>query len=876
MKQIAIFTICSLLQIITLKAQNQVELNSKWKCINITQTNFTGEQLSNPQNQLDHLLDATVPGTVLTTLINNKLQHDPFWGMNNEKIPDIYNTGSDYYTYWFINDFELSQYQLLKKVLWLNLRGVNYSCDIFLNGIKVNKNRHYGMFLRQTYNISSLINKNSTNRLAIIVYPPNPVGNPNGGQGGDGEIARTVSHQYVAGWDWIQPIRDRNTGIWDKVSIEATNEINLSNPHIITEVLGVREPNKSQDPATIKSTVEVVNSSDKAIKGYIVFETNGQKITQPCTIQKNSTSTISLPNLTISQPKLWWPNGYGKPNLYTGKFSFISNKKDTSDIESVNYGIRTITTTWNSHTKSAQVMVNGQKIFIKGGNWIISDALLRLSPERYDHEVRFHQEMNLNLIRVWGGALLERPEFYDACDKYGMLVMQDFWVSADCNGKWTDPQKKEDQWTRRQYPDDHALFITSAADQVKMIRNHPSLAFWCGGNEIAPPKDILAALSDSILPQLDGTRVFFPYSNSDQMSFNEIGSNGDGPYTIQNPITFWQDKTFPFNSEVGSVGTGDLESLKRFIPKEHLIVPDYKNKKVDSVWQYHRDIGYENSLEAYGEIKDISDFGLKAQLVNYNQYRALAEGFSNKIWDWYTGFMIWKTQNPWTSLRGQMYDYYLDPNACLYGLKCGAEPIHVMLNPIDGMISVVNNTFETHRDLMLELKVFDIDGKRVSASNLLIEVGASLNQKYYSIAPLLKKVSAQNGCFVSLKLRNQSQQVISNNFYWIADENGSYSGLQKMAQSNIKLSAEKEKDGEIMVNITNPEENPIAFFNRISLINTSTQERILPVFYSDNYVTALPGEAIQITLHYPDNLNTKDLNISLEGWNKSFSTFGIQ
>ena len=100
-----------------------------------------------------------------------------------------------------------------------------------------------------------------------------------------------------------------------------------------------------------------------------------------------------------------------------------------------------IQTRWNEHTQSREVYVNGQRIFIKGGDWIASDALLRLSPQRYDAEVRFHRDMNLNLIRVWGGGITERPEFYDACDRYGILVFQDFWMSGDCNGKWVDPNE---------------------------------------------------------------------------------------------------------------------------------------------------------------------------------------------------------------------------------------------------------------------------------------------------------------------------------------------------------------------------------------------------------------------------------------------------
>ena len=119
-----------------------------------------------------------------------------------------------------------------------------------------------------------------------------------------------------------------------------------------------------------------------------------------------------------------------------------------------------------------------------------------LPVRRYDAEVRMHAGMHMNMIRVWGGGLTERPEFYDACDQYGILVWQDLWISGDCNGEWIDPSKKESQERRKAYPDDHPLFLESVMDQVKMLRNHPCLFLWCGGNETPPPADIGYAIEE--------------------------------------------------------------------------------------------------------------------------------------------------------------------------------------------------------------------------------------------------------------------------------------------------------------------------------------------------------------------------------------------
>ncbi len=855
-----------------LAAQQCYELHAGWQCSPVSKVAAEGAQLSQPAYALAGWLPAVVPGTVLTTQLENKQVPDPFYGMNNARIPDIYRTGRAYYTYWFVKDFkELPA--VGDGQVWLHLRGVNYSCEVFLNGRKLNPKTHYGMFLRQAYNITPYLAKSGRNRLAVLVYPPDPVGNPNGGQGGDGTIARNVSHQYVAGWDWIQPIRDRNTGIWDKVTIEKTESLSLKNPHVVTRVPGVRRPDGPQQPATLEVTAELENPTARPVAGVLRYTIAGRQVAQPVRVAAHNTQLIKLPNLTLPNPRLWWPNGYGAQPLYPLKLQVLAGDKTVSDEETVQVGVREISRQWNARTQSMQVLLNGQKIFIKGGNWIISDALLRFSPTRYDAEIRFHRDMNLNLIRVWGGALVERPEFYEACDKYGLLVMQDFWMSGDANGRWEDPQKLDDQWTRRRYPTDHRLFVNSAADQITLVRNHASLAMWCGGNEITPPHDIFTALQDTLLPRLDGTRWFIPFSNADSMSTNTLGGSGDGPYGIQPISQFWGHRTFPFNSEIGSVGAGDYESLARFLPPANLVPPRYlgpsskPTEQVDSVWDYHKYISYENHLLPYGAPTDVRDFGRKAQLVNYDQYRALMEGFSAHMWDWYTGSIIWKTQNPWTALRGQMYDYYLDPNACLYGLRSGSEPLHVMYNPVDSTVMITNNLFDTRRDLMLVVDAYDMAGKKTGITQVIVEINPSMAKNILPINRIVRRLGKEKGLFLSLQLLDLNKQVVSRNFYWLADASGQYSGLQSLAKSSVKLAARQAAAGKIDVTLSNPAGAPVAFFNRLAFVNPATQKRILPVFYSDNYVSVLPGESRTITLDYTPTSDVPAPLVSVEGWN---------
>ena len=849
-------------------AQNSYELNSGWRCAPIKDVKDDGTKISDTGYSTVSWMPATVPGTVLTTLLNNKKVPDPFYGTNNELIPDIYNTGADYYTYWFVKDFKELKPAGPGQV-YLNLRGVNYSFNIYLNGHKLNKLLEEGMFLRRSYNITTYISANGNNRLAIVVYPAAIPGNPNGGQGGDGTIAKNVALQYTAGWDWIQPVRDRNTGIWDKVTIEKTGPVKITDTHVITLVPGERVPDGPQQPAIIRMSSELYNASSFNIRGTADFSIDGHTITKTVVL-KPGKNNIDFNNYNLANPRLWWPNGYGPQNLYNLKARFLINGSMVSDEKTVEVGVREIQTMYNDHTGSRQIVVNGHKIFIKGGNWVISDEMLRLSDKRYDAEVRFHRDMNLNLIRVWGGAMIERPEFYAACDKYGLLVFQDFWGSGDCNGRWQDPKKKDDQWARRKYPDDHALFLQSAIDQIKMIRNYASLAIWCGGNEITPPEDIYHALKDTILPKLDNTRWFVDYSNSDAMSHNTLGGNGDGPYGIQPLSVFWGHKTYPFNSEVGSIGIGDIESLKRFIPAEHLVAPVYNEEtgktKADSVWDFHKYIGYDTSISKYGKAKNAEDFAFKAQLVNYDQYRGLAEGFTAHMWDWYTGFIIWKTQNPWTAMRGQMYDYYLDPNACLYGLHNGSEPFHVMFNPVNGMVMMANNTFKAKRSMMLVVKTYNMAGKDSLLTQVFVDIGATTTKNYFSIKKTIDALSSKEGIFLSLQVLDESKKVITDNLYWIADSKGDYSGLQQMKQCSLSAGAKLIKPGKVEVTLTNPQNSPVAFFNRLSLTDAESRQRMLPVFYDNNYITVLPGEQKTITIDFTP-VNDKKMLVELEGWN---------
>ncbi len=853
--------ILAVLPILSMAQTVELSLPDNWKAKRAADINADGSIITGPDFKMDGWMDAVVPGTILTTLLHNKQIPDPFFGMNNNLIPDVFDTGRDYYTYWFYNEFPAPEIREDQEV-WLNFRGINYFADVFINGKRVNPNTHQGMYLREKYLITPFLIKGKINKLAVWVAPPDPVGNATAGQGGDGMIGRNVTMQFTAGWDWICPVRDRNTGIWDKVSLEVTGAVDIRNPFVEMRVPGTRVPSDKQDPAFVKPSIELINTSSKAVQGTLYAELEGQKISLKVSLNPHEDKTVTLQEIKINNPRLWWPNGMGDHPLYTMKFNLISDGGTTLDSEAATFGIREAGHFFDAKIKAQTFTVNGQKVFIKGGNWIASDMLLRLSKERYEAEIRFHAGMNMNMIRVWGGGLTERPEFYDACDKNGILVWQDLWISGDCNGEWPDPMKKESQARRKAYPDNHNLFLESVTDQVKMLRNHPSLYLWCGSNETLPPADILKALEEDIFPSFDPGRFFLEYSTSPKLMTNSIGGVGDGPYGIREPESVFTDRSFPFNPETGSIGIPNYDGLEKIIPEDEMTPPQHSRD--GKSWSYHKYLPLMDFPDRYGKVKNIQDFCFKAQIVSYEQYRALQEGFNYKMWDWYTGMLVWKNQNPWTALRGSFYDYYLDYNGGYFGYRHAAEPVHIQFNLNDSVVCVLNQTASKISSATAAVLLYDMHGKLISEQNDQVSINAHE-------VKLLKKVilpaSPDQVFFLKLILKNNDGKI-DENLYWLTNRKHSYEKLNELEKVTPATTVKRGDAGHATIEISNPGKET-AFFIRLKVADNKG-EQVLPCFLSENYFTLLPGDRQTIELDFseaPVKGDRNNLKLVIQGWN---------
>jgi hypothetical protein len=861
------------------RSNNNKPIRDGWRARKASDVAEDGTVITAPGYSLEGWIRARVPGTVLTTLIENGTYQDPYFGLNNTRIPDISDAGPEFYTYWFLKDVNLTSADPGRRV-WLKFRGINYFADVFLNGARVNRDTHRGMFLRQRYDVTDLVRFDGSNRLAILVRPPDPPGVP-GGQGGDGVIGRNVTMQFTPGWDWVMPVPDRNTGIWDEVSLSYTGPVVIEDPHVVTKVPGARLPREGQEPAFVSISARLRNVTSRPVTGSVAYRLGGIEQRRPLILGPGESATAIFEEIKVSNPRLWWPNGYGQQPLYDLVLLFHEEGQGVSDLRHMNVGIREITSAMDPSTGGRIFRINGQKIFIRGGNWIASDALLRLDPLRYDHEVRMHAEMNLNAIRVWGGSITERPEFFNACDKYGLLVMQDLWITGDANGAWFDRRKKESQERRRAYPDDHSLFLASAADQIKMLRNHASLFLYSGGNEWPPPADIDVALRSELLPELDGTRPYITHSTSDSLSVNIIGGNGDGPYRIQPPEIFFSRRSFPFNSEVGSVGIPVAETMRQIMHERDLVLPI--GRDVNEVWRYHKYSGFTDSegtnhIDLYGAPSTIEQYTEQAQIASYVQYKALIEGWNAHMWDWYTGVLLWKTQNPWTGLRGQMYDWFLDQTGGFYGIRTAAEPIHVQLNLATRQVDVVNTSTQSLADVEIRATAYSLSGRRFDAGHVRADVPA---ERTTGVFELDVPEDVGDVYFVRLEAASAEGKVVSANTYWLRRGDADFAGLRDLAPARIEASASElprsaEEGLRLALRVANPD-SVVAFWIRLQLLLPETRQRVLPTFYEDNYFTLMPGEERSIRIEIPSGVpeSAGRPELWLEGWNVARSRVDV-
>ena len=437
-----------------------------------SQVSQDGTSLSKPGVDDKDWILATVPGTVLCSYLNVHAIPDPNFGKNQLYISDSY-FHSDF---WYRTEFTSPAIDADQNI-WLNFDSINWKAQIFLNGESLG--RIDGAFLRGRFDVTKTLRPGQKNALAVRIEKTDTPGSckqklwedngPNGGALG----ADNPTYHASVGWDWIPTIRGRNTGIIGDVYLTAAGAVTLENPSVTTTL-----PLPNTSSCDLAIDVDVVNHLTLLpILGKLRGRFGDVQFEQDVSIDALQTKHMRLdasthPQLRLQNPKLWWPVGYGDPHLYDVELRFELAGGVPSDIKTLKAGIRQMS--YKEDDGALKIWINGRRFIPRGGNWGFSESMLRYRAREYDAALRYHREMNFNMVRNWVGQIGDN-EFYEACDRHGVMIWQDFWLA----NPWDGPD-----------PDDNKLFLSNVRDTVLRIRNHASIGIYCGRNEGFPPKPL--------------------------------------------------------------------------------------------------------------------------------------------------------------------------------------------------------------------------------------------------------------------------------------------------------------------------------------------------------------------------------------------------
>jgi hypothetical protein len=896
-----------------------------WKLTPAPGVKATGEEISNPGVSTTDWLAATVPGTVLTSMIDRGIYPDPDYGLNNLAIPE----SLAHQDYWYHVAFRTPPQPRGQRLI-LTFEGVNYAAEVWLNGKKLGG--FTGAFLRGTFDVTGLVAVSGENALAVRVSPPPHPGIANeeslkGGPGENGgmEVLDGPTFAATEGWDWIPSIRDRNTGIWQDVTLSATGTVEIGDLNVITTL-----PKPDMSEADIEIETPLTNTENQEIEGDLTASFDDVKVTRHVKLTPGETVVRLEPAdyaaLRVPHPRLWWPNGYGEPTLHTLKVSVTVGGKISADRQ-IEFGMREVSYETSlldasGHLRRVEVLPSRthdselplidethegiRQIDDRTPNIMpASQALPEYFRHSWVHSLEPGAEdspsirpieggwpgtdlvIKVNGVRIaarggnWGMddsrkrvslAHLE-PFFRLHRDAHvniirnwmGQNTEENFYALADKYGLmvWNDFWDSTQNYNLE--AEDPQLFLKNARDAILRFRHHSSIVVWCGRNEGVPQPIVNQGLA-TLVRTLDHTRYYTGSSN-------QVNLRNSGPYQLQ-PLEAYYRINRGFSVELGIPSVPTLESMKSFIPE-----PD--RWPISDTWAYHDWHRTGNGTVApflahmgieFGAPTSLQDFERKAQMLDYAGHRAIFEGFAAHLWQPNSGRMIWMTQPAWPSMEWNFLSWDYDTQSSFYGTQKACEPIHAQLNLADDAVDLIN--LGAARSLKVETRVVSLDGKTLSDQTNQIEAAADARTSVGK--PDLDKLAGAHTVFVVLNVSGTNGEPISNNLYWWAEHEATLRELNSMPQVKLTASASVAPSGserKVTVRIENSTTTP-ALMIKLTLNDAAAGERILPAYYSENYASLLPGEARTITIDFPAGQSKP--SIGIRGWNIVTQTVAVE
>jgi len=848
------------------EASPRMLLRQDWAIQSAADVRESGDVLSTTAFKPKNWYPATLPSTVLSALVADRVYLDPYTGMNLRDISGTsYPISANFsniamppdspfrHSWWYRTAFQIpATYR--GKTLSLKFDGINFRANVWVNGRQIaTSDKMAGAWRIFEFDITAAAKPGETNALAVEVFPPQP---------------HDLAITFV---DWNPMPADKGMGIWRDVSIAATGPVAIRFPNVTTHL---NLP--STDLAELTVSVELKNATGHAVEGTLKGTIQDRTFAQPVKLAANETRAVSFTpdkfaELKISNPRLWWPAQVGSQELYPLALEF-DVKGHVSDTSSIQFGIRQVS---GNLDEAGHVLfhINGQKILIRGAGYTF-DMLLRSSPERQQAELNYVRDMNLNAIRFEGK--LEDDHFLELADRMGILIMAG-WCCCDHWEQWGS-------W------DDEDVTIAAASlrDQIRRLQRHPSVFDWMYGSDNPPPPKIekmyLQILEECGWPN--------PHQSSATQKPTEVtGPSGVkmlGPYDYVAPSYWYLDTShggaYGFNTETGpGPSPPPIETLRRFLPPEHLW-------PIDSWWDFHAGGGPFRNLDVftealnarYGESKSVEDYARKAQMMAYETHRAMFEAFGrNKYTS--TGVIQWMLNNAWPSMIWHLYDWYLRPGGSYFGAKNACKPLHVQYSYDDHSIVVVNSYYKPFTGLKVSARVLNLDMEPKFTKEVTVDVGPDSSTRVLTL-PDIEGLSSTY--FVSLSLQAGDGSAPDRNLYWLSMKSetldfpastwyhtptqsfADFSGLNNLKETDVTVAAQQQ-DGGAKITVTNTGQS-IAFAVHLKLTRRrnpamfgNVDNEVLPILWDDNYFALLPGETRTIAARYSGGA----IAVQVDAWN---------
>ncbi len=745
---------------------------------------------------------------------------------------------------WLYKRFIKFDKDFLENRVRLLFKGVDYSCKVFFNGILLGN--HEGMFTPFEFDITSLINFDEENILAVAIdEAPREYC-----QIGYTSKVSTIKARVNYWWDFAQRVIP--LGIWDEAYIIVDEYISVENVRLLTKL------NEELTIGNLYSEVEIFsNRYTKAIIKYEI-DFNGE-IHNAGQLNFNLAEGKNLINIfeKITGVKLWWPNGYGDQNLYTIKISIYEENKVIYNYED-RFGFKKVERSVNpgfSDEVNYLFKVNHREIFIKGWNFVPIDLMYGGEKERkYETLVHLLKNANVNLLRIWGGGLIEKEILYKLCDENGIMIWQEFNQSSSGIDNKTPIDEEFIQ-----------AFCQYAIEVVKKRRNHVSLTILCGGNELAdengPLKgnDPLLYMLNEIVLSYGNDQIYLPTSPyGEKFGFDlktlkedEFSEYADvhGPWIYQglkDHYDLYNLNRCAFHSEFGVEGCLKYETLKKFLSPEKMWPPTRENR----IWSHHGlwFLNFDKMVETFGMLLNIKEYAKVSHYIQAEGLRYAIESNRRRALS-LSGTLPWQFNEPYPNAVGTAsVDYYAYPKMAYYYVKDAYAKLNLSLkyngqtfNEVLQIEIWVNSSLDEKITFNGKLEIYNLKGDLLFFKDYEInidklETGKFISKEIFSIKEEIIIVRLKNSLYEDFK-----------DYIFINGKN--LEPIRKVKSTSLNIA---KHHGLILIeNVGN-----------IAALFVSADKAAYK-----NYVTLLPRENFKIELIYKSEIDDAKINYFNEGEN---------